>query len=63
MVLERVSFEVLPERIEIERLETALDRLCVLAEAAYDLDLVDPYRIIEEEAETLALRLRRLRAA
>ena len=65
--IERVSFEVVPERVEIERLEVDLDRLSVLAEAAHDLGMVEEYAVIEEGAEDVAsrldARLRRLAAA
>ena len=52
--IERVRFEVRPEREELERMELSLDRLSVLAEAAHDLGMVNEYVVIEEEAERLA---------
>jgi transcriptional antiterminator Rof (Rho-off) len=61
--VERVSFEVLPEREELESMELSLDRLSVLAEAAHDLGMVTEYVEIEEAAEDLALRLQARRAS
>ena len=61
--IEWVRFEVRPEREELGHMERYLDRLCVLAEAAYDLGMVEEYAAIEEAAEELALRLQARRAA
>jgi hypothetical protein len=61
--IERARFEVLPEPQELERMRVELDRLCVLAEAAYDLGMADEYALIEEEAERLARRIEARMAA